>query len=70
MTDDLSGEVTGYSYDQVGRLAEALSKNGATTVSDYQYCYDANGNLVSRSGVVLSIAGLRVRLRLRLPRSH
>ena len=44
MTDQ-AGNTTTYSYDALNRLTEALTKNAGSTVSDYRYTLDGNGNL-------------------------
>jgi YD repeat-containing protein len=41
--DNLSGQVTSYSYDAGGRLTGA-TQSGGTGANTYAYTYDANGN--------------------------
>lgn len=49
MTDQ-AGNQTIYTYDALNRLIEALTTNGSTTVSDYRYTLDGNGNLLQENG--------------------
>jgi RHS repeat-associated protein len=48
MTDNVSNDVTSYSYDVLNRLTDAWTKNGSTTVRRYQYTLDGNGNITQR----------------------
>lgn len=47
---DQSGNVTTNTYDQLDRLTEALTKTpGGSTISDYRYALDGNGNLLKQT---------------------
>jgi RHS repeat-associated protein len=46
---DVGNNKTTYTYDQLNRLNEALTKNGTTTISDYSYLYDGNGNMTQKT---------------------
>lgn len=49
-TGDGAGVSTAYSYDSLGRLKTATTRNGSGTVTDdYSYTYDGAGNMLTRS---------------------
>jgi RHS repeat-associated protein len=56
LTDNVSSEVTTYSYDVLNRLTDAWTKNGSSTVRRYQYTLDGNGNIIQRVVTVGSTA--------------
>ena len=58
LTDNVSGDVTTYSYDVLNRLTDAWTKNGSTTIRRYQYTLDGNGNITQRVVTNWSAPGL------------
>jgi RHS repeat-associated protein len=52
LTDNVSHDVTQYSYDPLNRLTRALTTNGGTTVRDFQYTLDNDGNITRRVGTI------------------
>ncbi|NVJ19648.1 hypothetical protein HUW62_00135 [Myxococcus sp. AM011] len=47
-----SGPKTNVGYDALGRLASSLRTDGSTTLTNWQYTYDALGNLVNQNDLV------------------
>jgi RHS repeat-associated protein len=44
-----AGAVTSYSYDALNRLTQADTVQSGTTLADYQYSLDGNGNILEQS---------------------
>ncbi|MBG6218920.1 RHS repeat-associated protein [Arthrobacter sp. CAN_A6] len=49
VTDNISGAVTAYTYDQAGRLTNAVITGGEAPAT-YTYTYDSRGNRLTASG--------------------